>query len=236
MPGNGLSLCVVLPAFQEEGRIGKVVEGIRKRCEHVVVVDDGSTDATAAEARGAGAVVISHERNRGKGAALNTGFFHAREHGFEAVVTMDADGQHDPADIPALVEEYRRSGAQVVIGNRMGDPRRMPLVRRLTNRYMSWLLSRRMGQRMPDTQCGFRLYKLSALPVAIPASSRFAAESEILLLLARRGTRMSSAPIRVIYGDEKSKIRPVRDTVRFVKMLLEFDRRTDAGAGGGPGA
>jgi glycosyltransferase involved in cell wall biosynthesis len=217
--------CVLLPAYQEGGRIGQTVRAVLAHCPNVVVVDDGSTDATADEARQAGATVVPHERNRGKGVALQTGFKHVMEAGYDCVVTMDGDGQHAPEDLPGFLDVYRESRAQVVVGNRMSDPRTMPLVRRLTNRFMSWLLSRRMGQAVPDTQNGYRLYDREVLPILLATVSEgFAAESEVLLDLAEAGETIASAPTRIIYGDERSKIRPVRDTIRFFGMLHRHKR------------
>jgi hypothetical protein len=119
---------------------------------------------------------------------------------------------------------YRGSETPALVGNRMSDPRNMPWLRRLTNRFMSALLSRSIGQRVPDTQCGFRLYRCDAIPRLSTETSRFDAESEILLRLAQAGVRIGSVPIRVIYGDEKSKIRPFRDTIRFFSMLRRMRR------------
>jgi glycosyltransferase involved in cell wall biosynthesis len=217
--------CVIVPAYGEEARIGEVVAGIRRHCPQVVVVDDGSGDRTAAAAEQAGATVLRHAVNQGKGAALNTGFQYAREGGYDFVITMDADGQHDPDDIPAFLDAYRRTGVPVLIGNRMDAAGAMPLVRRLTNRFMSRLLSRRMGQAVPDTQNGYRLYRCDVLPRMPTESQRFAAESEVLLELAACGVPMGSVPTKVIYRDERSKIRPVRDTLRFFRMLHRVRRR-----------
>jgi glycosyltransferase involved in cell wall biosynthesis len=211
--------CVIIPAYREEGRIGKVIEGVSKHAEHVVVVDDGSPDNTAAEAEKAGALVLRHGVNRGKGIALNTGFDYARKNGFEFVITLDADGQHDPDDIPAFVDAYRRTGTPVLIGNRMDRADNMPWVRWLTNKYMSWLLSRQMGQHVPDTQVGYRLFRCDVIPTVPEESGRFAAESEILMLLAEKGVRIGAVPVKVIYRDEKSKIHPIKDTLRFYSML-----------------
>jgi glycosyltransferase involved in cell wall biosynthesis len=208
----------VIPGYREAGRIGPVVEAVRGFLDRVVVVDDGSDDDTAAEAARAGAVVLKHETNRGKGVALETGFRWGREQGLEAVITLDADGQHAPADIPAFLDAYRRGTAPVLVGNRMDNPVGMPFVRRMTNRFMSWLLSREMKQRVPDTQCGYRLYRIDVLE-GIACGARFDAESEILLALAARGVKLGAVPVQVIYGDEKSKIHPVRDTIRFFRML-----------------
>ncbi len=228
---DAMRWCVLLPAYQEQGRIGHTVRAILPYCAEVVVVDDGSSDHTANEAREAGAIVVSHERNMGKGAALQTGFRHAMEAGYSCVVTMDGDGQHAPEDLPGFLDLYRDSGAQVVVGNRMSDPRTMPLVRRLTNRFMSWLLSRRMGQHVPDTQNGYRLYGRKVLPILLATVSEgFAAESEVLLSLADAGENIVSAPTRIIYGDERSKIRPVRDTIKFFGMLRHHHQGKGTGA------
>lgn len=224
-PGD-LRWCVLLPAYREGGRIGATVKAVRAYARDVVVVDDGSDDDTAREAQEAGAIVLSHARNMGKGAALQTGFKHVMAAGYDCVVTMDGDGQHAPEDLPGFLDVYRTSGARVVVGNRMADPRTMPLVRRLTNRFMSGLLSRRMGQHVPDTQNGYRLYGREVLPILMQTVSEgFAAESEVLLDLAAAGERIASAPTRIIYGDERSKIRPLRDTIKFFRMLRKHKDR-----------
>lgn len=223
-------ICAVIPAYCEEARIGPVVQAVRRHGLDVVVIDDGSPDATAAVAEAAGAVVLRHERNRGKGAALNTGFEYARKHGYEAVITMDADGQHVPDEIPKFLDAYKRFGSAVLIGNRMWNPSGMPLIRRWTNRFMSWLLSRVMGQYVPDTQCGFRMYRCDILPVVVGKSERFDAESEILLNIASHRIPMESVRISTVYAGERSKIRPTADTVRFIKMLWKFARAQKATA------
>lgn len=231
------SFCIIMPAFHEAAHIADVVRRVKQVCPDVIVVDDGSGDATAAEAESAGATVLKHAVNQGKGAAIITGCRHALEQGYELAVVMDADGQHDPGDIPAFLDAYRATGDKVIIGNRMGGAAAMPFVRRMTNRFMSWLLSRRMQQKVPDTQSGFRLYARDVLGMLDVESKRFAAESEVLLNLAEQGIRIGSVPIRVIYGDERSKINPVRDTFRFFGMLRRHKRgraaRRRSGTGGG---
>jgi len=222
-------ICVVIPAFKEAARIGAVVRAVRAQALDVVVVDDGSPDATAAEAATAGAQVLRHADNRGKGAAIGTAFQFARERDYTIVITMDGDGQHDPADLPALLSAQQQTDAAVVVGNRMAASAAMPLVRRWTNRGMSCLLSCCMGQLVPDTQCGFRLYRVAVLPCQSLHSARYAAESEMLLELAQRGVRITSVPVRTIYSDEKSKINPVIDTVRFFGMMLRHAVRRKRG-------
>lgn len=226
--------CVIVPAYREAGRIGAVVQAIRAHLNDVIVVDDGSPDDTGKEAESAGAVVIRHAVNQGKGAALETAFREARQRGYDFVITMDGDGQHAPEDLPGFVRAYRESGVPVLVGSRMHDTRSMPLVRRWTNRFMSWLLSREMGQRVPDTQCGYRLYKLAVISGTALQSARFAAESEILMDLSHKGIPIGSVPIVTIYGTEKSKIHPLKDTVRFFSMLHRY-RRTRRAKEGVPG-
>ena len=215
-------VCVVIPAFNEERRIAGVIRCVREQGFDVVVVDDGSADWTAAVSEQAGAVVVRHGRNRGKGLALNTAFAHAREKGYDVVITLDADGQHDPAEIPKFVDAYVRMGIPVLIGNRMGRTAGMPRIRRWTNEFMSWLLSRAMGQYVPDTQCGYRLFRTDVLPFVSAHAERFAAESEILLNIARRDIRIGAVPIATIYAHGKSHINPVVDTVRFCGMMWRF--------------
>ena len=221
--------CVIIPAYREAGRIAAVVEGVKAFVSDVIVVDDGSPDETASQAERAGARVVRHPLNRGKGAALDTGFRAARERGFDFAITLDGDGQHAPGDLPAFIQAFRQSGTPVLIGSRMSDTRDMPWVRCVTNRIMSWLLSREMGQWVPDTQCGYRLYALAVVPEISAQSTRFAAESEILMELSHRGVKIGSVPITTIYGSEQSKIHPVKDGVRFLVMLRRF-RRLKKGA------
>jgi glycosyltransferase involved in cell wall biosynthesis len=217
--------CAVIPAYREGGRIGFVVTEVLKFIPDVMVVDDGSPDETASEAERAGAIVIRHGKNRGKGAALDTGFNAARERGFDYVITMDGDGQHAAADLPRFMEAYARTGVPVLVGNRMADTGSMPWVRLMTNRFMSWLLSREMGQRVPDTQCGYRLYELNVVPAISAESKGFAAESEILMELSHKGVQIGSVPVATIYGTEKSKINPVKDTIRFAAMLRRYRKQ-----------
>jgi len=220
--------CALIPAYLEERRIRGVVQDALKYIPAVVVIDDGSSDRTAVEAEAAGAIVLRHKKNLGKGMALNTGFAYAINEKFDYVITMDADGQHAPADIPRFVEAFRSIGVSALVGSRMADPKGMPFIRKMTNRFMSWYLSWAMGQNVPDTQCGFRMYAAQVLPHLATESNRYAAESETLLRLAAQKIKIGSVPVKVIYRDEKSKISPFRDTIRFFAMVRNFNRKSRA--------
>lgn len=219
---SDLRVCIVVPAYREEERIGEVVKEIRRHVPLVVVVDDGSPDRTAEVAGQAGALVLRHAQNQGKGCALQTGFSHAMKEACDVVITMDADGQHSPDDIPTFLEAYQRTGIPVLLGNRMTHQEDMPRIRLWTNRIMSRIISRVMKQYVPDTQCGFRLFHREVLPFLNVDSHRFAAESEVLLHLADRGFRIDSVRVTVIYRNEQSKINPVFDTFRFLQMLYHY--------------
>lgn len=216
---------VILPAWNEADHIAELIAELRGMGLEVLVLDDGSTDATAERARAAGAQVIRNGENRGKGHSLAAGYRYAAKEGYDAVITMDADGQHDPGDVPRFLDLYNRTGIPALIGNRMHDRARMPWIRRVTNRGMSKVLNRHMRQYVPDTQNGFRLYQTDVVMMVIPETTGFAAESEILLKLDEIGIRMGSVPVAAVYGDEKSHIRPIHDSRLFVQMLFRFLRR-----------
>ncbi|MDP8235032.1 MAG: glycosyltransferase family 2 protein [Candidatus Erginobacter occultus] len=210
----------MIPAFNEEAGVAEAVKGSRKFAGRVLVVDDGSADRTGKAAAAAGAEVIRHPVNRGKGAALRTGLRALAERGCDPVIILDGDGQHDPAEIPAFLDEASRSGAEIVVGNRMSSAEGMPFVRYWTNRTMSAIISRLAVRKVPDTQCGYRLLSAAAIDKLTFATSNYDTESEMLIEAGRKGIRISSVPVRTIYTGQVSKIRPGRDTVRFLRLLL----------------
>ena len=210
---------VVIPCLNEAAAIESLVRQVREQLPTVIVVDDGSTDATGDVARRAGAEVLRHPHPQGKGASLETGLKRARELGFAVAIMMDGDGQHSPEDIPAFLQRAERSGAALIVGNRMADARRMPWLRRQVNRAMSWRLSRIAGHELPDSQCGFRLIQLEAWSKLRLQSRHFEIESEMLLAAVAAGYAVEFVPIRVIYKSEQSKIHPVRDTLRWFRWL-----------------
>jgi len=217
---NKSDVCVVIPAYNEAVRIGSVVKAARDRGFPVVVADDGSSDGTAAAARAAGAEVLEAEKNGGKGAAIRRGIRRALEMGCAAAIFMDADGQHDPNDLERFLQALSSDRYEVVVGDRMREASKMPFVRRVTNRTMSAMISALARQRIPDTQCGYRALKRRALATIPLYSDRFEIETELLLEASRLGFEIGSLPVRCLYADEKSKIRPVRDTCRFFRFLF----------------
>jgi len=211
--------CVVIPAFQAGQTIGPIVERVKTLGLDVVVVDDGSRDATATAASARGAVVISHLRNRGKGQALRSGFDYARRQRYDGVVTMDSDGQHDPSEILLLIRAAEVQHAGMVLGNRMADGTVMPAVRRRTNRLMSAIVSAIAKQPIPDTQCGFRVIRRELLDSIPLRTTRYEVETELLLAAAARRWKIVSVPVRAIYDNHRSHIRPLTDGLRFIALV-----------------
>jgi glycosyltransferase involved in cell wall biosynthesis len=208
---------VVIPCFNEAPTIAELVMGVRQHLPTVLVVDDGSSDDTAALAESAGARVVRHTVNCGKGAALRTGFGIARGLGFEWALTMDGDGQHRAEDTPALLKCAEQTGAALVVGNRMHDARAIPWLRRAVNRWMSRQISRAAGLPLPDTQCGFRLVQLEAWSHLTLRTDHFEVESELLLAFVRAGHRVEFVPIQAVGRGQRSRIRPLVDTWRWLR-------------------
>lgn len=218
------SIAAVIPAYDEEKHIADVVRRTRAKIDKLLVVDDGSSDATAERAREAGAEVVRHEQNRGKGESIKTGLRYWLDRQFTWVFILDADGQHLPEEIDRFIQAAHSDGASLLIGNRMKDTRKMPLVRRAVNRYMSTRISRVCGQNIPDTQCGFRMLHRHLIPELLGGSERFDYETEMLFIACRKGFRIESVPITTVYSDEVSSIHPVRDTIRFFKLMRRYAR------------
>ena len=224
------NVAALIPCYREERHIRDVVARVRAQLATVLVVDDGSRDGTEAEAKSAGAEVIRHNVNQGKGAAIKTGLKILSERaGFEYVLVLDGDGQHAPEEIARFLAAANETGEGMLVGNRMSDVEKMPFVRKMTNRFMSWQISKVCGQRVPDSQCGFRMVRRDLLGAmaAIP-TTKFDFETEMLVVASRRGAKIGVVPISTIYGDEKSKIHPVRDTIRFFQMMARFKRESRA--------
>jgi glycosyltransferase involved in cell wall biosynthesis len=216
--------CVLIPAFNEAPYIADVVKRVREHVEQVVVIDDGSADGTADVARAAGATCLQLPRNCGKASALRAGIAFARDHGFTCVITLDGDGQHLPEDIPVMLRIAQETGADLVIGARYFDRAIMPRSRYFSNVIGSRLASALVGCEIRDSQSGFRLFRLDKLDASKLRSRCYELEMEILIKMARSGCTIAHAPIRVVYdaGQARSKMKPVRDTVRVCLWSLAF--------------
>ena len=218
---NHRKIAVLIPALNEAKNLGSLISEIQKQTPDVIVVDDGSTDGTAEVSKGAGAHLLRHPTNFGKGMALRTGFQYLLEKGYEGCLILDGDGQHSPQDIPSFLRESLVPEVGVVIGNRMQETATMPLIRIWTNRLMSLIVSKLLKEDIPDSQCGFRYIRSEVLRVSDLSASRYDIDSEILIEAKRHGFRIVSVPIQTIYRDQKSGIRPLRDTYFFLKLLLQ---------------
>ncbi|MCK5597319.1 MAG: glycosyltransferase family 2 protein [Candidatus Eisenbacteria sp.] len=218
-----MTTLVVIPCKNLESEVGEVVRGVLglNLGLDVVVINDGSTDGTSAAAEAAGAHVLEHEVNLGKGAALKTGFEYAIAKGYDAVVTMDGDGQHDPSAIPDFLDALDKCDADIIVGTRMHAVGEMPRLRIWTNRTTSRIVSLITGQNIPDSQSGYRLIRVRVLRDIVKSfvTTRYDTESELLIRAARRGYRTAAVAITSIYTGAVSHINPIVDTLRFVRMV-----------------
>jgi glycosyltransferase involved in cell wall biosynthesis len=215
---------VILPSYNAARFLPGVIADIR-RVEpeaRILVVDDGSADGTAEVATAANVEVRVHPENRGKGAALATGFAWAVESGVDRVYTMDADGQHRPEEMTDLMARAVADDLDVVVGNRMDARQGMPWLRAQTNLFTSWVVSRLAGVPIPDSQNGYRLFRTACLDGLVLRTARYDTESEVLVRLARRGAHIGSIPVSTVYGEETSSIRPLLDTIRFFKLVARL--------------
>jgi len=215
-------VCVLIPAYNEEKNIVRVVSEVLSFGFKAVVVDDGSTDSTVEKARVLPADCVVSSVNEGKGAAIQLGFDWFLTKRYDALILMDADGQHRAEDLGRFVAALEEGRGDLVVGNRMTDPAGMSWLRVFTNRFMSFLISSVAGQNIPDTQCGYRALTRNAVTKIRLGTKRFEAESEMILRASRAGLKIASVPIGSVYDDEISRIRPVRDTVRFFWFLVRF--------------
>lgn len=215
-----MKACVVIPTYNEAKAVGGLVREVCSQNLGVIVIDDGSEDDTSRVAGESGAQVLRNQNNEGKGASLIKGFNYVLAEDFDVVITMDGDGQHEPSDIPYFMRLAEYSDSGIFIGNRMLKTSNMPLVRFLTNKFMSWLISSVSGQKIPDTQCGFRLIKKDVLRKLNLRTTKYETESELLIQASRLGFKIESVPIKTIYNREKSRIHPVIDTLRFIRFMV----------------
>jgi glycosyltransferase involved in cell wall biosynthesis len=218
-----VDICAVIPAYNEAPHIAAVVAGTRPHVTQVIVVDDGSTDGTGARAREAGAVVVTHARNQGKGAAVRTGLNRALDLPCTHVLLIDADRQHDPTEIPLLVRRASEKNADLVVGERELRKDAMPAARYYSNVIGSWILSRFIGATVADSQSGFRLLRADRLRTLRLTARGYEIETEMLIKLARAGGTLDRVTVhRLEYQGVNSKIRPFRDTFRTCMLAVKY--------------
>lgn len=219
--GHG-QIYALIPAYNAEAFVGEVIRRTRRHVP-VIAVNDGSRDHTLPKLMASGATVVDQQPNQGKGAALQRGFREALALGASAVITLDADGQHDPDEIPHFLARFRDTAADLIIGER--EFREMPLVRRVSNsigrRAFSWAL----GRHIPDNQSGYRLLSRRLMEAVLESGERgFEFEMDMIVTCVKRGWPVEGVPIRTIYGEETSNIRPVQHVVRFFRMVSQARR------------
>ncbi|MFH1577686.1 MAG: glycosyltransferase family 2 protein [Candidatus Omnitrophota bacterium] len=214
-----MKTCIIIPTYNEAATIGYVIEHARQQVNEVIIIDDGSTDRTAQVSRDNGATVLRNLKNEGKGISLIRGLDYALDKDYDAVITMDGDGQHCPNDIPRFIQCAEASNAGMFIGNRMCDLKNMPFLRVLTNKFMSWFISALIKQKVWDSQCGFRLIKRGLLEKLKFTTRHFETETEVLFQASRLNYKIESVPIKTIYQTEKSQINPFLDTMRFISFI-----------------
>ena len=212
------SLCIIIPTYNNAGTVCDVAGRAAAQGYPVIVVNDGSTDDTAARLAQSGLplTVLTHPQNRGKGIALRTALTHAREQGFRYAITLDADGQHYPEDIPVLVEALTQHPGALIVGSRNLQAENMPGGNTFANRFSNFWFRVQTAQSLPDTQTGYRAYPLDRLPSLRILTSRYEAELALLVFSAWKGIELVPVAIRVCYPEDRvSSFRPFRDFARI---------------------
>lgn len=220
----------VIPAYNAAESIAEVIEGLKKAGfdnDSILVVDDGSRDSTSRVAEESDVLVIRHEQNLGKGAALKTGFSYAIEKSFDAVLTLDSDMQHPPSLAPKFVEMQRETRADIVLGNRLSDLSDMPLHRRFSNLTTTFFVRLWTRAEIRDSQCGYRLIRTDILKKLDLRTNYYQAETELILEAARHNAIFANMQVPTIYNDYESKMKPFTETFRFIGIMLShpFRRR-----------
>lgn len=209
-------ILAVIPAFNEAVHVGNVVRQVLNYLP-ALVIDDGSKDRTAQAAQEAGAVVLTHNSNQGKGQALKRGFDYAETHGYTAVITLDADGQHDPLEIPAFIQTFAQNQSDLIIGAR--EFKHMPLIRRAGNTAGRLILSLAVGQDIRDNQSGYRLISRRLMHNMLASQEEgFEFEVEMIIHCLKNGYKLDWVPIKTIYADEKSHIKPLTHVRHFFRI------------------
>ena len=219
-----MEIGVVIPAYNVGNRIDHVLSNVLNHvpASHVIVVDDGSSDGTGHKAQKRGVAVLAHAENRGKGAALKSGFGEAVGRGLDGVITLDGDGQHAPDRIPGFIQQARETGDDLIVGCRPFSVGEMPLDRILSNRVSTALVSLLAGHPVKDSQCGYRFIRTRLLRSVRLKTNRYETETELLVKALRGGFKVGFCPVPVIYDGNPSHIKRGRDTLRFLRLYLNL--------------
>jgi len=215
-------ICVIMPAYNAEETIGPVVSGILKHVSRVLVADDGSTDQTARIAAEAGAEVVHIGKNRGKGPALKVLFKRTTDEGYDAVISMDADGQHDPKEIPRFIAAHAEAPDDIIVGSRMSEHGKIPRARFNSMHVARFSICIGANQFIEDTQCGFRLYPLALIQKMKLTQDRYVTESEILMKAGDMGALITSVRIGAVYGTHGSHFKPVMDVAYITAYIISY--------------
>ncbi len=215
-------VCIIIPAYNAEKTIGAVVRGALQHIPKVIVADDGSADSTGQFASAAGAEVITIPVNKGKGHALRLLFRRAIEEGYSAVMSLDADGQHDPADIPRFLSEHALFPESIIVGTRMHERYRIPRARYNSMHIARFYISLVANQFVEDTQSGYRLYPLSIIRGLDLVTERYVTETELLMKAGDMGFRIRFVRIKTIYGENGSHFRPIADITMITAYVISY--------------
>ena len=211
----------LIPVYNEEKTINKLIQALPGDKKDIIVIDDGSIDRTPEIAEKAGVTLFKHKQNMGKGQAHRTGFQYAIEQGYDYLITLDGDGQHNPEEVSKFIKRIEAKGEDIIVGVRRRSLRNMPIIRYLTNLATSCVVSFLAHCTIKDTQSGYRAISTKVLRNISLTTCNFQTESEILIKAARLGYKIGEVPISTIYQEENSKIRPCLDTVRFITLALK---------------
>ena len=216
---NSNKIAAVIPFFNERSTINQIIQLTLKHVDTVIAVDDGSVDNSSENiVLGENIILLKNTTNCGKGFALRKGLSYAIENEFDELITLDADLQHNPDEIPLLCS--RLKVYHIVIGNRLNNLNGMPIQRRISNKITSYLLSIKTKQKILDSQSGFRAYRAEVIKNVETNEDGYEAESEIIISAARKGYQIGFTDISTIYGDEISKINPIKSSIGFIKLLF----------------
>lgn len=217
-----MKIACLIPVYNEEGNLLRLLSALDSliKKDDIIVVDDGSEDRSPAIIRRCGLRTVRNQKNVGKGMCLRIGFSLASQSGYDAVLTIDADCQHDPRSIPQMTEVISRNDADIVVGTRALSPRKMPLQRIASNKLTSLIVSLLTKRRVHDTQSGFRIITIQVLRDITLKTKRFETESELLIKALRKGYRVREIPVETVYGEERSSIAGLPDTLRFILLTI----------------